>query len=99
SNEIANLSLHDALPIFHAALMILALKVATSMVAGWTVFGLAVHDRRDGGKAASDIPPRAVGQVPVSTAPATPIGTMAASRQIRLDRKSTRLNSSHVKIS
>src|SRR5690606_6928653 len=69
----------------HAALMVMVLKVAGSMVAGWTVFGLAGGSARDDDKAASAAAARLVAPPPAAAASYTaPTGTAAASREIRL---------------
>jgi len=69
----------------HAALMVMVLKVAGSMVAGWTVFGLSGGSARDDGKPASAAAARLVAPPPAAAAPYTAAtGTAAASREIRL---------------
>ncbi|WP_133364725.1 type IV secretion system protein [Qipengyuania sediminis] len=65
----------------HMALMVMVLKVAGAMVAGWTVFGLAVpeRDRDRGGLPAGAAAPRATPQV----TPAQEAGAaIAAARRI-----------------
>jgi type IV secretion system protein VirB6 len=68
----------------HVALMIMVLKVAGTMVSGWTVFGLATHTE-DGDRPASQgatavaVAPAAATMAPVNAAPAA-----ASTRQIRL---------------
>ena len=71
----------------HMALMVLVLKVAGTMVAGWTVFGLSVHERGDSGgdnlaaaRAAAAAAPSAAAVAVDQARAAGP----AASRQIRL---------------
>jgi type IV secretion system protein VirB6 len=71
----------------HMALMVLVLKVAGTMVAGWTVFGLSVHERGDSGgdnlaaaRAAAAAAPSAAAAAVDQARAAGP----AASRQIRL---------------
>ncbi|WP_126173707.1 type IV secretion system protein [Altericroceibacterium xinjiangense] len=67
----------------HASLMILVMKVAGAMVAGWRVFGLAGSER-DSGRA--DSPARTQVERTVAPAPRAEIiqGALASSRQIRL---------------
>src|SRR5690606_36571389 len=69
----------------HTALMEMVLKVAGSMVAGWTVFGLSGGSVRDDGKAASAAAARLAAPPAAAAASYTaPTGTAAASREIRL---------------
>ena len=68
----------------HAALMVMVLKVAGSMVAGWTVFGLAGGSARDGDKPVGAPMSRAAPPAPVSPMAARHPATAAASREIRL---------------
>lgn len=71
----------------HTALMILVLKVAGTMVAGWTVFGLSASERAEQGGSA----PRVVGASPAYAPAAAALAvdqarsaSTAPSRQIRL---------------
>src|SRR5690606_15414 len=68
----------------HAALMVMVLKVAGSMVAGWTVFGLAGGSARDDGKAASAAARLVAPHAAAAASHTAPTGTAAASREIRL---------------
>lgn len=66
----------------HIALMILVMKIAGTMVAGWTVFGLAAASSAERGENASP-PARSVPSPAATRAGATP-GGLAPSRQIRI---------------
>lgn len=66
----------------HVALMIMVLKVAGTMVAGWTVFGLAKPDR-DNDRAPAAMPVAAAGAAPVTAAQEAG-NAIAAARRIDL---------------
>lgn len=70
----------------HAALMVLVLKVAGTMVAGWTVFGLAGQAGADGGSGSAGAA-HAPQPAPAATARVeqTRHGSPAPSRQIRIN--------------
>lgn len=68
----------------HAALMVMVLKVAGSMVAGWTVFGLAGGESARGDKALADTPRRESPPAQASTASRAAPATTATTREIRL---------------
>ena len=67
----------------HAALMVMVLKVAGSMVAGWTVFGLAGSESARADKALADTPRRESPPAQASTASRAAPAT-ATAREIRL---------------
>lgn len=74
----------------HAALMVMVVKVAGAMVAGWTVFGLAgevaADDRRGAGAAQAAAPAAAVAAARTEAARMQAANsTTAASRQIRVN--------------
>src|SRR5690606_3428192 len=75
----------------HAALMVMVLKVAGSMVAGWTVFGLAGGSVRDDGKAASAAAARLAAPCTMRPQPREqqPPHARSASRRSRLLRRTT----------
>jgi type IV secretion system protein VirB6 len=66
----------------HVALMLLALKVASTMVAGWQVFGLVPSKERERGQdGPRPVPvPQPVGNAPRSTAVAPPSAVLGARR-------------------
>lgn len=71
----------------HAALMAMVLKVAGTMVAGWTVFGLAGGSVRNEDKAVNAAP--AVALAPRAAPATAPTGSIASSREIRLGSAAT----------
>ncbi|WP_347304182.1 type IV secretion system protein [Croceibacterium sp. TMG7-5b_MA50] len=68
----------------HLALMVMVLKVAGTMVAGWTVFGLANTKEDKGGAATAAAAARGAAAAVVAATPAEARTGAAPSREIRL---------------
>ena len=68
----------------HAALMIMVLKVAGSMVAGWTVFGLAGGEGARGDKPMTEAPRREVVPALAGTSARPAVAASPATREIRV---------------